>query len=471
MDTAVALKEVERRIRQRKLLSYQPYPFQKEFHNAGATNAERLLCAANGVGKTMPGAAETAMHLTGEYPDWWEGKRFDGPVLFWVGSISNQTQREYTQPALLGDDLGENLGTGFIPKRAIVGKVRIRQAGMADVADVVTVRHKSGGVSRMLMKTYEQGWRAWQGAAPDGIWMDEQHDENAVNEKMIFSEVQTRIFRSGGIVYLTLTPLLGETPTISHFMNPKAPGIWWIGATWDDAPHLGEEDKARLRASYPDHELEVRTKGVPMMGEGRVFTVSEDDIKTPPFDIPGHYARLKGVDFGIDHPAAVVDIAWDRDADIMYVTRVWRKSGAESEEHAEAINEVDPWVPVAWPHDGHDREKGSGQQLKDIYVTHGVRMLSKSARYKSDKGGGQPVEPIVDDINQRARNGGLKVFSNCKEFFEEWRNLHRKEGKIVPLRDDVMKAFFYAAMMKRYAIPRSMRSIPRVPQSPVASVR
>lgn len=471
MDLTAALKEVQRRIRQKKLYSYKPYEFQEAFHNAGADNSERMIMAANGVGKTLPGAVETAFHLTGDYPAWWKGKRFPGPVKFWVGSISNQTQREYTQPALIGDDLGENLGTGFIPRDRIIGKVKTRQAGMPDVADIVRVRHKSGGVSSAMMKTYEQGWRAWQGAAPDGIWMDEQPDENASNERMIFSEAQTRVFRSGGILYLTLTPLLGETPLITHFMSPKASGIWWIGATWDDAPHLKEEDKERLRATYPAHELEVRTMGVPMMGEGRVFTTGENEIKIAPFDIPDHYARIKGIDFGIDHPCAVVDIAWDRDADVIYVTRAWKKSGAESEEHAEAINAVDQWAPVSWPHDGGNREKSNGARLKDIYAQHGVRMLSKSARYKNDTGGGQPVEPVVMELEERARNGGLKVFSDCKDFFEEWRNLHRKDGKIVAIRDDVMKAFFYAVMMRRYAIPRGMRAAPRVHQTPVASVR
>lgn len=475
MDSAAleVIREVKARISQRKLYTFNPYPWQREFFNAGIDNAERLLMAANGVGKTISGGFEVACHLTGEYPDWWQGRRFEGPVLVWVGSITNQTQRDYTQPILLGDDLGEGLGTGFIPKPLLISKPRIRQAGIGDVVDMFQVRHKSGGISRAVMKTYEQGWRMWQGAAPDVIWMDEQPDENAANEKPIFAEAQTRVFRSGGIILMTLTPLLGETDTITHFMNPQAPGIWWIGATWDDAPHLKEEDKARLEQTYPDYQRDTRTKGVPMMGEGRVFTVAEDDFKIPPRDIPDEWARIKGIDFGIAHPAAVADLAWDRDSDIIYVTRVWRRQGCDAAEHAQAINDVDPWVPVAWPHDGTNREKKGGERLKDAYVAHQVRMLGKSARYVNDKGGSQPVEPVILEVETRLIEGRFKVFSGCKEFFDEYRNYHRKDGRVVALKDDVLKAVFYGVMMRRYAMPRrrSLNARSHVPTQPTLSMR
>ena len=98
------LSAVLKRIDQRKLYRYRPYSWQQEFHDAGADNSQRLLMAANGVGKTLCGAVELAMHLTGRYPPWWKGRVFKKPILAWVGSISNQTQRDYTQPALMGPD-------------------------------------------------------------------------------------------------------------------------------------------------------------------------------------------------------------------------------------------------------------------------------------------------------------------------------------------------------------------------------
>ena len=84
-----------------------------------------------------------------------------------------------------------------------------------------------------------------------------------------------------------------------------------------------------------------------MLGEGRIFLEPESAIAINPILIPTHFARIKGIDLGMDHPAAVADLAWDRDQDVIYVTHVWRKSGAKTVEHAAAINYKDPWVPVA----------------------------------------------------------------------------------------------------------------------------
>lgn len=425
-------------------------PWQLDFHNLGRDHKERMIVAGNGTGKSISGAYETALHLTGLYPDWWEGYRFKKAPKFWVGSITNEIQRDYIQTLLLGPDLTHGLGQGFIPKERISGKIGVRQCGLSGVADTFRVKHVSGGTSVCQLKTYEQGWRKWQASAPDGIWLDEEPDENVSDQKDIFTEVQTRLVRTSGILYVTFTPLLGMTTLTDHFLHPKAKGIVAVTATWDDVPHLAEEDKQRLIDTYPDYQVEARTKGVPMMGEGRVFTTPETEIKIEPFPIPRHFARIKGVDFGIDHPAAVADIAWDRDQDVIYITRTVKRRGMESEEHAELINEVDPWVPVSWPHDGTNREKGSGERLKDVYVRNGVRMLGKSARYKNETGGSQKVEPIILEIQERCRNGGLKAFSTCTDFFDEYRNFHRKDGKLSKVRDDVLKAAMYAIMMKRY---------------------
>lgn len=459
---ALALKKID----QRKLKRYRPYPWQQDFHDQGRTNQQRLLMAANGVGKTLLGAAETAMHLTGQYPEWWRGRRFDKNVLIWVGSISNQTQRDYTQPGLFGPNLGEGLGTGFIPGECLVGKPKPRQAGIGDVVDIAYVRHVCGKDSIITMKTYEQGWRMWQGAAPDVVWLDEQPDETAKDERAIFSEVVTRIFRSSGIMYATLTPLLGETEMIRHFMT-AAPGsgVWWRGATWDDAPHLKEADKEAAKAAYGEHEVDVRTQGVPMMGMGRVFSNLEADIKCTPRKIPDHWARLVGVDFGVNHPAAVAEIAWDRDEDIIYVIRTWRQRNADVPTHVEAIRGSEHWVPVAWPHDGLQRESSVDKglkTLKNIYQEAGAKMLGMSARYKNDVGGGQPVEPIILQMQNRFRDGALRIFDTCTEFFDEYRSYHRDEnGKVVALRDDVIKAAMYAIMMRRFAKPKTLRRVER----------
>lgn len=447
---AVLVKQWKTAQATNKIARYKPYPWQREFHEAGNGNPERMLMAANRVGKTMSAGCEVSYHMTGDYPDWWDGRRFDKPVLVWTGSPTNETSQDIVQTELLGG-LGESLGTGLIPRSRIVGKPTTRQAGVKNVVDSFQVRHRSGGLSVCKLKTYEQGWQKWQGTAPHVVWMDEEPDDYK-----IFSEAQTRILTSHGIVLVTFTPLLGTTELVEHFRT-GGDGIYIRGATWDDAPHLGEEDKKRLASSYRDHEREARTQGIPMMGEGAVFPVSDEKIKVDPFKIPGHYARIKGCDFGIDHPAAGVEIAWDRDSDVVYVIDCYRKKSETAAYHAAWFNKANKRVPVSWPHDGMNREKSGGRTLADHYRDHSVNMLSKSARYprtpgNEEKGGPQPVEPIVDEVLERMNTDRFKVFSNLSDWFEEKRSYHRKDGKIVDRRDDLLKATFYAVMMKRYAV-------------------
>ena len=83
-----------------KLKDYKPYARQLEFHNA--KQREVLLVAANQVGKTMAGAAEVAMHLTGQYPAWWQGRTFDHPVVWIAGSESAELTRDGVQRLLIG---------------------------------------------------------------------------------------------------------------------------------------------------------------------------------------------------------------------------------------------------------------------------------------------------------------------------------------------------------------------------------
>lgn len=463
-------KQFLQSVQANKIVTYRPYPWQREFHEAGAENPERMLMAANRVGKTQGAAAEVSYHLTGDYPNWWTGKTFDKPTLVWTGSPTNETSKDIVQAELVGD-LGESLGTGWVPRGRIVGKPTTRQAGVKNVIDSFKVRHKSGGLSTCVMKTYEQGWQKWQGTAPHVVWLDEEPDDYK-----IFSEAQTRILTSKGIVFVTFTPLSGVTELVDHFMK-GGDGIYIRGASWDDAPHLSPEDKRRLAASYRDHERDARTKGIPMMGEGAVFPVSDEQIKVDPFKIPDHWARIKGCDFGIDHPAAGAELAWDRDQDVIYLIDCYRKKDELAPYHAAWFNKSNQFIPVSWPHDGMNREKQGGKTLAQHYRDHGVNMLSKSARYakapgeEKDKGGPQPVEPIVDEMLERMSTGRFKAFAHLSDFFEEKRSYHRKDGKIVDRRDDVLKAVMYALMMKRYAVSLSSlgRSRSAPPSRPIAS--
>jgi len=209
------LEEIEEAIRRRstnRLAFYRPYPKQREFHDAGSNHKERLFLGGNRVGKTECGAYEMAAHLTGRYPTWWRGKRFNRPVRAWAAGITGESTRDVVQAKLIGPPQSESeWGTGAIPQDCI-GDITPGR-GVGNALDLVAVRHDSGGWSQLGFKSYEKGREKWQGAALEVLWMDEECPMD------IYTEALTRTNETGGIVYMTCTPLLGMTEVIGRFLS------------------------------------------------------------------------------------------------------------------------------------------------------------------------------------------------------------------------------------------------------------
>ena len=219
--------------------------------------------------------------------------------------------------------------------------------------------------------------------------------------------------------------------------------------TIDDAEHYTPEQRAEIIASYPAHEREARTKGIPIMGSGRVFPVLEEDILVEPFAIPMHWPVINGLDFGWDHPFACVTLAWDRDADCLYVTREYAARESTPVIHAAAVRAWGP-VPCAWPHDGLQHDKGSGEQLAAQYRAQGLPMLHEKATFEDGSNG---VEAGVSEMLTRMETGRWKVFRTCIGWIGEFRLYHRDKGLIVKVKDDRISASRYAMMMRRFAKP------------------
>jgi phage terminase large subunit-like protein len=434
----------------RKLANYEPYPKQLDFHTAGAKHRERLLMTANRFGKTVCGAAEMAFHLTGQYPAWWEGKCFDTPVRAWAAGVTGETTRDVVQEKLIGPPFRSNeWGTGLIPKAAL-GNIAIAR-GIPGAIDTVGVKHVSGGMSSLQFKSYEKGREKWQGAALEVIWFDEECDEG------IYSEGLTRTNETGGVVFVTFTPLLGMSEVVRRFLNEKHPDRAVITATVDDAPHFSPEDIKRITDSYQPHEREARLKGVPVLGSGRIFPVAEELIACDAIEIiPRHWPRIGAMDFGWDHPFAAVELAWDRDTDTVYVTKAYRIREATPVIHAAALKPWGNFLQWAWPRDGRrETLEGAGIALAEQYRAQGLNMLSVHAQFED---GSVSVEAGLLKLLTRMEGGKFKVFRHLNDWFEEFRLYHRKDGKVVKEMDDLMSATRYGEMMLRYAGPTIRRT-------------
>ncbi len=210
-EAQALLTEFQWSFERNKLADYSPYPKQKEFHKAGAEFNERLFMAGNQLGKTWAGGAEVAYHLIGEYPDWWEGLRFDEPPLIWASGVTNETTRDNPQRMLLGAPADEaQWGTGYIPGDRIQDTTRAQ--GTANLLDNILVKHVNG-TSQVSFKAYEKGRLKWQGPTVSLVWFDEEPPAD------IYSEGKTRTNARGVHTMITATPLLGMTEVIRGFLT------------------------------------------------------------------------------------------------------------------------------------------------------------------------------------------------------------------------------------------------------------
>ncbi len=151
--------------------------------------------------------------MTGLYPHWWEGLRFDDPVRWWASGDTGKTTRDIVQLALLGPP--GQFGTGFIPGYLI--EHTTAKSGVPDAIETIWVRHVSGGVSQCQLKSYDQRREAYQGTAQHGIWNDEEPPFE-IHAECLLRTMSTPDF-PGGTILETFTPLQGMTDLIQDYFD------------------------------------------------------------------------------------------------------------------------------------------------------------------------------------------------------------------------------------------------------------
>lgn len=448
----IALLEAEERLAKesRYITMFDTlYDWQREFIKSTADHSESCLCAANRIGKTYTGTYIDAVHLLGEYPDGWEGHRFNHAPLIWCLGYSGEKTRDLLQKELFGVFREGEFTGGLVPRDRILDYESM--TGTPRAMRTVRVRHVSGNTSTVQFWSYSQGQHAIMGDSVDWFHIDEEPKDQTIYPQVL-TRTATGDRGAGGRGILTFTPENGRTELVIKFMDNPSHAQHFMQKGWDDAPHLSDKVKEMLLQSFPEHQRDMRTKGVPMLGHGRIYDISDEFVKCEPFDIPDHWFIINGMDFGWDHPQAFVQLAIDKDTGSVYVTHAWKASKVSANDAWGACGSWAKDAPVAWPHDGLQNEKGrdDAKQQKDHYLKAGFKMCPTHAKWES---GGNSVENGIYEILDLMRKGKFKIFTGLIDLLDEFRQYHRNEkGKIVKVRDDLIDAMRYAYMMQRYAI-------------------
>lgn len=433
-----------------------------EFFSASKDHTEISLLGGNRTGKSHAGSYAMVCHLTGLYPDWWTGKRFTTPISAWAAGDTSKTVRDIMQAKLIGAD--NSPASGMIPPDLIINKTP--KAGVPGAIETVRIKHVSGGTSILGFKSYDQKRQSFQGTSQHVIWLDEEANLE------IFSECVMRTMKTtdfdGGIVYLTFTPLMGLSQVVQLFLpdgSTPSPDRYTVFVGWDDIPHLDEADKAERIKKIPAFQRDARTKGIPSLGSGSIYPMSEDDILCEPFIIPKHYRKVYALDVGggfAESSTGGTAALWgaiNPENGTCFIYDEYFRSGAEPSVHAAAIKARGSWMKGVVDPAARGRSQIDGRQLLQMYKDLGLDLLPAD----------NSVEAGLWMVWDAFSTGMLKVFNTLPRFRKE-RNLYRRDekGRVVKENDHLCDCLRYLYVTGRDRATIMPSAVPL--RTPYASV-
>lgn len=415
-----------------------PFGYQHKFFEAGSTFDYRLLSAANRIGKTIAGALEMSYHVTGRYPEWWNGQRIEGSGrTYWCIGVDLKMVRDNQQKHLIGTSnagVVDEIGTGSIPRDCI----ELDQGFEKDGAQLLKcrIKHIDGGLNELAFFGSNDS-NALMGRKVAGVWMDEESPySGAVFSQCIARTMNGIDIGKDGFIYITATPEEGETELWRKFANDKTGTLYFQNVTWWDAPELFNEEQIKKKlAALPDHEKELRSKGLPAVGKGAVFKIADDLISVEEINPLPHWQVLAAIDFGhVVDPSVIAIVLHDPDNDIFYLYDLFYLDQSEEERSpqniAKIILESDyRGIPVIVPHDS-GKDSNANESNGKLLSRLGVNVHPQVAQNPPDtqlrvqKMGTKTksvfnIETGLTEMRFLMNEGKLKINTSCYDWFRE----------------------------------------------------
>jgi len=453
------IQEIQRRKQEGMLYRFAPNDSQIPILNS--LKAVKLVIGGNRSGKSHCSAYETACHITGVYPDWWEGYRFHEPIDCGIVSVDTDQMIKGAQQKMMG--WPDEFGTGFIPKDLIIFDELKERPQTNGCLQRVSVRHASGGNSRVFFMTFEQKLKSFMGFMWRHCWFDEEPPFK------YFDEVRFRMMDKGGRILLSFYPPDGQTELLTFLdeMMDKTPEyIDQFSLQWSDNPTLDPETVEMMEKTTPDWLKESRKYGRPGVGEGRVIPFSRDVYTCEPFEIEPHWPQIAAIDVGYDHGTGAVCLALDNQSNTIYAFREYFSKETLPAVHASALRK---WGKVPFIADAPmNRRESNGKSLYDVYQEEGLEIITRQT----------DVMASINKINTVISERRFYVFDTCRVLLDQMgkyrRSKNEKTGKITIVKkdDDVIDPLRSALMNLEEArlpgVPKNLRPIPEIREwSPV----
>jgi len=425
---------VQEDMKTNQLRYFRPFDHQLRFFETGQSDRRGIL-AANRIGKTVSTCYETAMHLTGQYPAWWQGKRFAKPITAMVAGEGWQQVAMVLQNELLGTQdvkIQDAIGTGALPRDTIVSET-MRNDGANCLG--VEVRHASGSNSYLVFANYTQEVRQMQGFRLHLAVFDEQPPDD------FFSEIVTRTATTQGQVLCSFTPLKGLNGLVSKFWNNEE-GYNHIRVSWDDVPEydpwgepfLLNSTRAQLERDYLPHERDARRNGRPVMGKGAVFQIRTwPTYRTGEYDFRNSQGvhRIIAMDLGLVNDKTVISLMyWDPDEREAWLHTQVIVKGIEEANPMNYINHLmRPEVfgtPIVLPADANTqgRYTMTSQSIRELFEQYELNVHPDAIMNPPDDAGRRTNHKAygINVMRQMLELGTLHINENCVEFLREAQN-------------------------------------------------
>lgn len=437
-------REQKRRYRNNALARYnvgdKVHRKQMEFHRSQKRN--RWVFGGNRTGKTECGAVETVWLARGIHP-----YRDNKPTEGWVVSLSKRVQRDVAQKKIL-----RYLNPDWIADVVMESGKSSNPSG--GVIDYITVKNVFGSVSTIAFKTCEAGRDKFCGASLDYVWFDEEPPED------IYDECAMRVVDRKGLLYGTMTPLLGLTFVYNRiYLNCNSdPEVWHIFMEWADNPYLDREETELVSAAMSDAERDVRRFGRFVDVKGAVYTEFDERVHViAPFDVPRDWQDRLSIDPGLRNPLSCHWYAIDYDGNV-YVVAEHFEAGLTCAQHCAAIKEISARL------DWHTDVRGRVNALIDSAASQHTLNAEKSVAELFCENGvlvdtrvNKDLFAGINRVKQYLMTDGkprLFIFENCVNLIRELKSYRWGDGDRPVKTDDHCLDELRYYLMSRPSPPR-----------------